>query len=183
MSDFNIKLTIRNAHILRRIREAHNSTAAFCRKFDLPVNGVNALICMRERPFTKDGELRSVAADLCSALGAAPGELWPKDMAKIKARRAQHEVEITQAEALTLASSAEESVVAKQLIGRWSKSLTPRQITAVSMHVAGSTFQEIGMEVGGVSPERARQIIMKGLRNMRSAALRDGVRRLEDISG
>lgn len=183
MSDFNIKLTIRNAHILRRIREAHKSTAEFCREFDLSVSRVNALICMRESPLTKDGELSSCAADLCSALGAAPGELWPKDMAKIKARRAQYEVEISQAEALALTSSSENSVVAKDLISRWSKSLTPRQVTAISMHVAGATLREIGKEIGGVNAERARQIIAKGLRNMRAAAMRDGVRQLEDING
>ena len=95
MSDFNISVTVRNNHILRRIRDQYGSNAEMCRQTGMSKTKVSAMLTMREKSFRQDGTLTSPAEDLCSALGATPSELWPGEMAKMKAKKAKYEIEVT----------------------------------------------------------------------------------------
>jgi RNA polymerase sigma factor (sigma-70 family) len=146
-------------------------------------SALSALITMRESPLRKDGTLTVAAEKLCSALGAAPSELWPRDMAKIKAKRARYEIEISQAEAMAIASSGEDALIQRQLLGRWMQKLGPREIMALSLRQDGLTLDEIGQELGGRSRERVRQILARAERKMRDAANRDGVTEFRQIAG
>ena len=175
MSDFNLSVTVRNAHILRRIRDIYGSSSEMCRKTGMNPTKVSALTTMRDKPFRENGELTLGAENLCSALSATPAELWPKQMAQIQAKKARYEIEMSQAEAMAIASSSEENVMQRQLIERWVDGLSPRHLLALEMHQQDATLDEIGAEIA-VSRERARQILLRAYRHMRKKAMNDGVK-------
>lgn len=175
MSDFNLSVTVRNAHILRRIRDIYGSSSEMCRKTGMSPRRVSALTTMRDKPFRENGELTIGAENLCSALSATPAELWPKQMAQIQAKKARYEIEISQAEAMAIASSPEENVIQRQLIERWADGLSPRYLLALEMHQQNATLDEIGAEIG-VSRERVRQILSRAHGHMRKKAMKDNVK-------
>ena len=180
MSDFNLSVTVRNNHILRRIRDQYGSNAEMCRQTGMSQPKVSALLTMREKPFRKDGTLTSAAEDLCSALGATPSELWPGEMAKVQARKAKYEIEVSQAEAMAIASSSERDVIHRQLLERWVGGLSPRHLLVLEMSQQGATLDEIAAELGK-SRERVRQILLKAQRHMLTKAKQDGIRSFDEV--
>jgi hypothetical protein len=84
---YNVQIQVRNNHLLKRIRNQYGSSAKMCKETGLVATAVSALLCFREKPFLMDGSLSTVAAGLCSALGATPEELWPDEMSEIVAKK------------------------------------------------------------------------------------------------
>jgi len=181
MSDFNLSVTVRNAHILRRIREQYGSNAEMCRQTGISPSRVSAMLTMREKPFRKNGDLTSTAEELCSALGATPSELWPKDMAKVQAKKARYEIEMTQAEALAIAGSAENRIIQREMLEQWASGLSPRYLHVLALHTKGVPHDEIAEEMG-VSRGRAWQMVQKSLHHMRLKAKRDGIHSYAEAS-
>lgn len=180
MSDFNLSVTVRNNHILRRIRDQYGSAAEMCRQGGMSTSKVSALLTMREKPFRKNGTLTTAAENLCSALGATPSELWPGEMAKVQASKAKYEIEVSQAEAMAIASSSESDVIHRQLLERWVDGLSPRHLLVLEMSQQGATLDEIAAELGK-SRERVRQILFKVQSHMRTKAAQDGIRSFDQI--
>jgi RNA polymerase sigma factor (sigma-70 family) len=96
-------------------------------------------------------------------------------MAQIQAKKARYEIEISQAEAMAIASSPEENVIQRQLIERWADGLSPRYLLVLEMHQQDATLDEIGAEIG-VSRGRARQILLRAHGHMRKKAMKDNVK-------
>jgi DNA-directed RNA polymerase sigma subunit (sigma70/sigma32) len=180
MSDFNLSITVRNAHILKRVRNMYGSSSVMCRETGMSRPKVSALMTMREKPFRENGELTTCAEDLCSALGATPDELWPKQIAKMQAKKARYEIEISQAEAMAVTSSSEVNTIQRQLIERWADGLSPRYLLALEMQQQGATLEEIGAEMN-VTRERARQILIRAQRHMRTKASHDNIKSFYEI--
>jgi RNA polymerase sigma factor (sigma-70 family) len=178
MSDFNLKVTVRNAHLLRAIRSKFDSAADFSRATGICQSKVSALITMRESPLLKNG-LPSPLADLvCDFLGKNFEELWPGKMAEMRRKKASHEVEMSMAEVEQLADPMNQARQRKMLVG-WAGNLRPRELQAITLRMEGATLEEAG-EALGVTRERFRQIEAKALRKMRDAARRQGVQQFED---
>ena len=169
---YNVQIQVRNNHILKRIRDQYGSSAKMCKETGLVATAVSALLCFREKPFLMDGSLSTAAAGLCSAIGATPDELWPDEMSEIVARKATHEVELSQAQALALCSDAEEDIIARQLIEKWSECLSDRQRTALEALLGDVTLDQAGKEMG-LSRERVRQLQQRALRKLRHRAIVD----------
>jgi DNA-directed RNA polymerase sigma subunit (sigma70/sigma32) len=94
-------------------------------------------------------------------------------MSEIVARKATYELELSQAQALSLCSSAEEDIIARQLIEKWSECLSDRQRIALEAFLGDVTLDEAGKETGGLSRERVRQLQQRALRKMRHRAIVD----------
>lgn len=180
MSDFNLSVTVRNAHILRRIRDQYGSNSAMCRETGMSKSAVSALLTMRKKPFRANGTLTNAAEDLCNVLNATPSELWPGEMAKMEAKKAKYEIEVSQAEAMAIASSSERDVIHRQLLERWVDGLPPRHLLVLEMSQQGATLDEIAAELGR-SRERVRQILFKAQTHMRAKAKQDGIRSFDEI--
>ena len=176
MSDFNLQITVRNARLLRAIRETYGSTAEMCRAAGISQTVASALVTMRARPFRSDGSLTAAAEAIVSALGVPADDLWPAHVARLRAKRATVEMEM---DAPTFAAIAEggpeHRALMRQAIARWSRDLTERQRTAVAIHCAGGTYEDAAEAIGGVTRERARQVILAAERKMRQRARQDGV--------
>jgi lambda repressor-like predicted transcriptional regulator len=179
MSDFNIKVTVRNAHLLRAIRAKFDSAAEFSRASGIGQSHLSALITMRESPLLKNGFPSPVADLICDFLGKNFEELWPGKMAEMRRKKASHEVEMSIAEVEQLADPMNRARQRKMLSG-WAGVLRPRELQAITLRIEGATIDEGGAALG-VSRERFRQIEAQALRKMRRAALLQGVRQLEDV--
>ena len=180
---YNVQIRVRNNHILKRIRNQYGSASKMCKGTGISVQKVSSLVGFRERPFLNDGSLSTAAEDLCSALGATPEELWPDEMSEIVAKKATYELELSHAQALSLCSSAEENVIAKQLIEKWSECLSDRQRMALEAFCSDVTLEEAGKEMG-LSRERVRQLQQRALRKMRHhAVVDDNIRSYREALG
>lgn len=180
MSDFNVKVTVRNAHLLRAIRARHETIADFCRAADISQSAVSAILTFKAAPFKRNGDLTKAAETICSYLGKYPGELWPAHVARLKARKSRSEVELSEAEMTAICGNQESRVIQRELIARWAKNLSPRQIEAIGIYQSGGTLEDIGSALG-VSRERGKQIMNAGLRKMRNAAKIDRVNCVSDV--
>lgn len=181
MKDFNLKVTVRNARLLHRVREKYGTAAECARQAGVNKSGLAALMTMKAKPFRKDGDLTECASKICSALGCYPEDLWPEHIADIQTRRATTEMEFSRAEVMQI-TGAEDGFVRRELLEKWADQLRPREHIAIQAAREGWTFEELGEELGGVSRERARQIQIKALRKMRQAAGRDGITCISEAS-
>ena len=179
MGDFSIKIGVRNAHILRRIKE--KSIAEFCRKHDLRQSAIAGLITFRISPFLKTGELTMLADQLCVALRCIPEDLWPRQIERLKLKRSTMTVELSTVEMQAICGDAESRVVQRELLAQWAAKLSPRQIKIIGMRQSGATYEECAKEFG-VARGRAQQIEAAALRKMRGAAKRSGIKSLADLT-
>lgn len=181
--DFNIQITVRNARLLRAVRQKFGSASEMCRVAGINQQAASALMTMRAKPFRQDGSLTAPAAAIVSALGMEPEQLWPAHVARLQSRKATVEIEMGAATFSAIADGdPDQRMIYRQAISRWSRTLTDREKTAVVAHVAGATLDQIGAELGGVTRERARQIVLKGERKMRRLAIKDGVSAMGDLA-
>jgi len=178
--DLNIKIGVRNGRLLRAIRKAHPSVAAFARASGQNVTAINALICLRSSPVTRKGEWREVSRNIAAALAMYPDELWPEHIRNLRAKKSTAEIEMNTEELPQLQSGS--MTEARRLLAKWSDDLPERHGVALSMHFEGATLEEIGSHLS-VGRERARQIVRRAYRTMQQGALRDGVRSVNDIDG
>ena len=176
--DFNIKMTVRNGRLMALIREKYDSVSAFCRAAELGVTQVSALMTFRETPVLKSGDWKPLAADVAAALGVYPSDIWPEHLQEVRTKRATAELEISAAEVEAI-GGVESQVLQRDLLAKWSKSLTPRETLAIGFFLDDMTLDEKG-EALGVGRERARQIECKALRKLREAAALDNVKRFHD---
>jgi len=180
MSDFNLKVTVRNAHLLRAIRGRFKNISVFERALGVAQGRIGALVNMRESPLRKNGQPSQLADLVCDFLGKNFEELWPGKMAEMRRKKASHEIEISMADAEQLADPMHQARHRKMLAG-WVGHLRPRELQAITLRIEGATIDEAGAELG-VSRERFRQIEAKALGKMRRAALLQGVRQFGDVA-
>jgi RNA polymerase sigma factor (sigma-70 family) len=180
--DFNIKISVRNARLLRAIRKKYKTSAALAKDAGVSQSQIAALITMKARPFKPNGALTSAAEGIVSALGVTADELWPEHIARLKAKRAQVEIEMSAHDFAEIANSdPEKTAIYRQAISKWSQTLNPREREAIVLYYSGGTLEDVGKELR-VNRERARQIICKGERKMRGGAIKDGFRCFEDFA-
>ena len=176
MSDYRVKVTIRNAKMLRAIDEAgYQSQAEFARDVPMSVSALNALVAMREAPIGVLGSFSPSAVLVMEALGASPSDLWTEDQLYAKIGRNTAEADISTDEALNLFDSSggigrlEDMDSAAKLTGILMEALTPREKSVLEHRMNGETLEEAGKHFD-VSRERLRQIEAEAYRKMRNKA-------------
>ena len=183
MSDYNLKITVRNGRLLRRIREKFGTTAELCRVSGAHITSVSALLTMRASPFLQDGSLSKTAETICSALGAYPDDLWPEHMRDAR-KQSSAEVELSAAEVEQIASDGpERAFIRSELVHRWLKQLPPRERYVVEQRMQNEsvTLDELARELGGISRGRVAQIEAKAHRRIREYARRDRILSHQDL--
>lgn len=105
MTDFAIKVTVRNAHLLRAMRVAgFNSASQLAKASGVSNTIVCELLTFKRSPLLKNGEWSSNAFALSSALRVEPEHLWPDAVRHLKAKRASFEADMTLDEVKALAA-------------------------------------------------------------------------------
>lgn len=171
MSDYAVKVTVRNGRILRRMREMGiKSQTELARIAGISITQVNAIVAIRRPGKRSDGDWSSDVWAISSALDCEPEELFTDSQAHGSLQKNSKEIEMAEPEVARLfcADNSQENVLIAGTVQRLLECVSDRAKRIMLERSNGATFQEIAEEEG-ISPARVGQIESKALRQMRAA--------------
>jgi len=198
----NLQLRIRNNILLQAIRNRAPTVAAFCRATGYPQTVANEYVAFKRNPVVLvsigrgkkkrvRSEWRESAVRLCTLLDLTPEEAFPVEVCE--------KVERNTVEVFCVASAPTEPQLSpldevmrdaiSENVARVLRTLTEREKYALERRFAlrggdEETYEQIGSALG-VSRERVRQIVSKGIRKLRHPArvllLRDAMESIKDL--
>lgn len=165
MSDYRVKVTVRNARILRAIeRIGMQPGAIFADRAGIRYGTLNDYISLKRSPITEDGMYRPCALRLCEALNCSPSDLWSDEQLDPIERNSAH-LDIGQ-DTLDALIAGDQRVAVDALL----ETLPERQSMVLRRRFGfdgeAETLDEIGRGLG-VTSARVRQIEQKALRIIR----------------
>ena len=178
MTDFSVKITVRNARILRAMRAAgYTSQAELSRAMGKACSSVNGFAAFRISPLLSDGSWSEMAMDLSSMLHVEPEELWPDALRSIRWSRNSREVLLGSDEARQIEARTAE--VDKVALSKLISILSPRERRVIDARFGldgqgEGTLEEIAKEMG-VTRERIRQREARAIRKMQTLAYKKGM--------
>jgi len=173
MSDYRVTVRVKNAHILNAIEEeGHESVAAFCRAWGLPVQMVSGFITFRVPPVGNNGVLKKPAALLCSILMKKPEELWTDEQLYLKLPKCTAEVDVREDELEATIRRLDAKTVVKKLMGKSTKqaelvNVSPRRKQILVERFSNEKTLKETADILNVCPERIRQLERDALRKIR----------------
>ena len=192
MSDYRLRLTVRNARLLRAIEAAgHRPGETFAAVAGIDYGkSLLPYLNLTRSPIGRDGLLRECAWSLCDYLGASPGELWSDEqLTPLASNVVQKDLNYEQMRSLSgpvadgdvdPQSLAAQSRAARLLLDSLDD-LTHKEAVVIRCRFGigahEMTLEEVGDQLG-TTRERVRQIEMKALKKLRhpsrnAAALAD----------
>jgi len=168
--DYRVKITIRNNRLLKAIEDkGYRSVSDFCRKTNLQEGLVNLIVRGATKPLRKDGSLNPTVLNLLEYLDLSVEDAFTeRQLQGFNKNSFQVEMNENQLSSLTSPQQnteviAMEKDLTKTLDSLMLALLTPREEQCVrSYYYQNKTLSIIAKE-HGVTMERARQIISKGL--------------------
>lgn len=180
MTDFSVKITVRNARILRAMRAAgYTSQADLARAMGKKsCSIVNGFAAFRVSPLLSDGSWSEMAMDLSSMLHVEPEELWPEALRSIRWNRNSREVLLGSDEASQI-EAPRTAEVDKVALSKLLSVLPARQRQVIDARFGldgqgERTLEEVAKEMG-VTRERIRQREAKAIRVMTNWANKKGM--------
>ncbi len=179
MTDFAVKVTVRNARLLRAIKAAGFATQAEFAKFiGTTPQRIGELLNFKLKPIA-NGDWSSLAMDISSALRTEPEHLWPHHMRDLLTARNSVEAEID-AEQLAQIAAPSSLEVDKPLLAKLVAAITHPKRRAMIVARFGltgepeQTLEDIAKDFR-VTRERIRQCELRSFREMREKARRMGI--------
>lgn len=185
MSDYRLRITVRNARLLRAIEaKGHRAGEAFAAAAGIAyTSSLLPYLNLTRSPIGRDGLLRDCAWSLCDYLGASPDELWSDEQLTPLAKNAvQKDFSCEQVQSLCSSASSEDldplSLAAQGQAARLLQAslgeLTLREETVLryrfGIGAPEMTLSEVGDKLA-MTREKARQIEAKALRKLRHPSL------------
>jgi hypothetical protein len=179
MTDFAVKITVRNARILRAMKaQGFESNADLARFIGTDAGRVGEILNFRRKPIA-NGDWSNLAMDISSALHLEPEELWPEHMRDLHVARNSAEADIS-AEQLAQLAAPCSLEIDKPLLAKLISVVThPRKRAMIEARFGlngepEQTLEEIAKD-HNVTRERVRQVEAKAIREMRQKARRMGI--------
>ena len=184
MSDYRIKITIRNDRMLSAMEEmGYSSVASFCKKFNRPYVITAEYFAGKRSALDRHGELKDDVKDLLTILGLTPEEAFTKRQLK-GFNKTSFEIKTTEDKMLSFMKppikNLESLMMEKEahkILDSMLNNLLPREREAIKFkhniedcpYTTGKvpTWDEIGLQFS-VTRERARQIYFNGIRKLRT---------------
>jgi RNA polymerase sigma factor (sigma-70 family) len=185
VSDYRVKVAVRNARLMRAFESIGHTPTSFAHKYGFQASETCALAALRCKPVLSTGMWRASVMKLCELTRTMPSELFTaRQMEGLRANSAQRDVdEDTLVAMLEPPASMEQLAITNDLAALANEvidsRLSRRAAKALRLSIDGATFEEIGQELG-VTRERARQIVEKARRETRVALRKRGIRSFED---
>ncbi len=177
MSDYRVRISVRNARLLRAIEQAgHRPGAQFAEAVGISYGGsLLPYLNLTRSPLTPDGLLRECAWALCDFLNASPSDLWSDaQLQPLEKNHSSIDLDADSVQALVCGTAATDPLrlashaQAGRIIQEALDSLTPREASVIrERFFAGSTLDEIAERMD-ITSVRVRQIETKALRKLRS---------------
>lgn len=193
MSDYRVRISVRNARLLRAIERAgHRPGAQFAAAVGISYSGaLLPYLNLTRSPLTPDGLLRECAWNLCDFLNASPSDLWSD--AQLNPLRKNHssidlDADSVQAlvcgsattDPLQLASHTQAGRILQDVID----SLTPREANVIRERFFGDASLEELAERMDITRIRVHQIEVKAMRKLRSdKSIRGQLDGIADVIG
>jgi RNA polymerase sigma factor (sigma-70 family) len=177
MSDYRVRISVRNARLLRAIEHAgYKPGPQFAAAVGISYSGsLLPYLNLTRSPLNYEGLLRECAWALCDYLGTSPSDLWsdaqlqplPKNHSSVDLDAESVQALISGAPAVDdpvrLASHAQARLLLEEAIN----SLTPREANVIrERFFRGESLDEVAEKMD-VTRERIRQIESKALRKLR----------------
>ncbi len=178
MSDYRVRISVRNARLARAIEAAgHRPGAQFAELVGISYSvSLLPYLNLTRSPYGQDGLLRECAWALCDYLRASPSDLWSDaQLQPLKKNHSSIDVDEDGMQALILgapaavdplrmASKAQAGRIVHEAIG----SLSPRYAFVIrERFFAGSTLSEVADKLD-MTRESVHQIEKKALRMLRN---------------
>jgi transcriptional regulator with XRE-family HTH domain len=179
MSDYAVKITIKNGRILSRMRaRGIDSLAELARQSGIQYQVLANIVALRKRPVGVKGKWIAGLENVAGVLQCDVDDLFSDAQREMALERNSGEVYMDEPEVMALTTGNPERAY-------WIKTEAQRLLDAlpnertksvVIRHMNGETLDEIAIDMG-VTRERVRQIEQKAFRIMR------GKVRLKDTEG
>lgn len=176
MSDYLVQVKIKNARLMKAIRQAGFPTAAsFAKELGICNSRLCALLSFKEAPMQKDGMWRPYVMQICDYLHKMPCELFPEKHQSITMKKNNSEFTCSYDELKALPTKTPEQLLLADEINQRLldkiNSLQERTAYALKRYYGlmgdnQPTMRELGKEMG-ISVERVRQIMMRGTRRLK----------------
>jgi RNA polymerase sigma factor (sigma-70 family) len=177
MSDYRIRITVRNARLLRAIEQAgHRPGAQFAEAVGISYAGaLLPYLNLTRSPLRPDGLLRDCAWALCDFLQASPSDLWSDEQLQPLAQHhSSVDLDADSVKALICGGPIADDplrLVSRSQVGRILQqaidSLSPREADVIrERYFVGSTLDEVAQKLT-ITRERVRQIETKALDKLR----------------
>ncbi len=178
MTDYRIRISVRNARLLRAIERAgHRPGAPFAAAVGISYAcALLPYLNLTRSPLNREGLLRECAWALCGYLGASPFDLWSDDQLQpLERNHSTFEIDAERVQALISRRDPDgdperfacRAQVKRLLLGAMDR-LTTREATVIQGRFFDDlTLEEIGKQLG-VTKERVRQAELKALKKLRS---------------
>lgn len=176
MTDFAVKISVRNARLLRAMKAAGYATQSdLARAMGRHQSHVNALFTFRASPLLASGEWSETAMDISSMLRVEPEDLWPEQMKRVRMAKNSCEVLMSSDEVREL-EAPRKTEIDKVALNRLLATLPSRERKVLELRygLAGDgdlTLEEVAKEFG-VTRERIRQHEVKAFRLLQGAAIK-----------
>jgi len=175
MSDFNLKVTVRNARLLDAIREVYGSAAELSRQMGESQSAVGNLVTMRTKPYNDKGWTR-LAQDVSAMLSKRPEDLWPEHLREVQLQKSSAEMvlNLDAMRNLSVETSDEVRLSQVKVLSQFTSELTPKQQYIItSRFFANATHREIATHLD-ISAPRVMQLERIALKKMRKVAVESG---------
>jgi|GEM_PF-1417886 len=172
MSDYAVKVTIRNGRILRRMRELGiKSQVELAAKAGVSATTLNSIVALRRAPERTNGQWSHGVENIAAALRCDPEDLFTDAQKTMALPANSMETYMDEASVISLMAGddMEESAWAKIEVQRLLATLTPRERAITEHMMEGGIYEDADPD--GCSRERIRQIHYKALRKMKAASV------------
>lgn len=193
MSDYRVRISVRNARLLRAIERAgHRPGAQFAAAVGISYSGaLLPYLNLTRSPLTPDGLLRECAWNLCDFLNASPSDLWSD--AQLNPLRKNHssiDLNADSVQALVCGSATTDPLQlashtqAGRILQDAIDSLTPREANVIRERFFGDASLEELAERMDITRTRVHQIEVKAMRKLRSdKSIRGQLDGIADVIG
>lgn len=177
-NEYEVKVSVRNALILRQMKRLGiKSQTELAMISGLQQMTVSTLIRLLRAPKDKiTGDWTDAAFALSSALRVEPEELWTETQQGMALKKNSYQFDASEEQIQQLSSDLNPHRIAfdserSDYIKKALSTLTPREELVIRKRFFdGDTLKEVGSKIGGVQPERVRQIEAKALRKLKHPA-------------
>ena len=191
MKDYRVKVTVRNAKILRVIEDlGFKSVAEFCRTYSMHQTALGNLISMKIPPVNDNGYFNKTATTLLEVTQCLPEELWNPEQLHMRNKKSSYEADVTESDILKiteqksydpigLIEQEDHNKVLKEKLIKLMDHLSPRNRNMILEYrglledgMENPTYKKVAHKYG-ISTERLRQIEVKFFRQVRHPIRRE----------
>ena len=174
MSDYSVKISVRNGRILGRMRELGiESQKELARLAGVHFTVVNSFVAIRRAGRNSNGKWPDAILAISAALKCMPEDLFTERQAHGKLETNTIETSLSENEMISLAGGQdfESAIIAKETVAKLMEGVPEREKYVVTQRMGGASFDEIGQEIG-VCRARAAQLDARAIHRMKMARTR-----------